>query len=343
MGTWIDFRALRAQLSFGAVLQHYKVEVKKKGNDQHHGYCPLPKHEGKRNSPSFSANLAKGIFHCFGCGAKGNLIDFAALMEGLDPKNGADVRTVALKLQERFCPAAPKASKSKKHQADQPELPKIKEQEEAKKAIVNAPLDFELKHLDPNHPYLDKRGFSKETIAHFGLGYCSKGLLSGRIAIPLHDHGGQLIGYAGRIVDDAKINADNPRYKFPPPRERNGMTYEFHKLLMLYNSHRLTFPVESLLIVEGFPSVWWLTQMQLPNVVGLMGWAMSAEQAKIVTDLVSPSGHVWIIPDGNEAGVKCAHSVFEHLGTSRFIQWLKLEEGKQPTDYPGGWLRERLR
>src|SRR5579871_838002 len=141
----------------------------------------------------------------------------------------------------------------------------------------------------------------------------------------------------------AKRGANGPNVSFPAPRERNGMTYEFHKLLMLYNSHRLTFPVENLIIVEGFPSVWWLTQMHLPNVVGLMGWAMSVEQAKIVTDLVSPSGRVWVIPDGNEAGVKCAHSVFEHLGTSRFIQWLKLDEGKQPTDYPGGWLRERLR
>src|SRR5579884_3843768 len=61
MGEWIDFKALRAQLSFADVLRLYGVEVKAKANGkQHHGYCPLPNHNGKRNSPSFSANLEKG-------------------------------------------------------------------------------------------------------------------------------------------------------------------------------------------------------------------------------------------------------------------------------------------
>lgn len=82
---WIDFKALRARLDFAAVLEHYGVEVKRKGN-QHHGFCPLPNHNGKKNSPSFSANLEKGIFQCFGCGAKGNILDFALFMEKADPE-----------------------------------------------------------------------------------------------------------------------------------------------------------------------------------------------------------------------------------------------------------------
>src|SRR6267142_2480387 len=98
MSKWIDFKELRAKLTFEQVLRHYGVEVKRNGN-QHHGFCPLPNHNGKRNSPSFSANLDKGIFQCFGCGAKGNLLEFAALMENVDPKNGAELRKVALKLQ----------------------------------------------------------------------------------------------------------------------------------------------------------------------------------------------------------------------------------------------------
>jgi DNA primase len=51
----------------------------------------------------------------------------------------------------------------------------------------DARLDFELKTLDYAHPYLPRRGFTDETIQKFGLGYCSKGYLVGRIAIPLHD------------------------------------------------------------------------------------------------------------------------------------------------------------
>jgi hypothetical protein len=71
------------------------------------GYCPLPNHEGKRNSPSFSAHLDKGIFQCFGCGAKGNVIDFAAFMERLDPKDGRELRKAAIILRDRFAPQAP--------------------------------------------------------------------------------------------------------------------------------------------------------------------------------------------------------------------------------------------
>jgi DNA primase len=44
-------------------------------------FCPQPNHQGKKNSPSFPANLEKGIFQCFGCGAKGNVLEFAAMME----------------------------------------------------------------------------------------------------------------------------------------------------------------------------------------------------------------------------------------------------------------------
>jgi DNA primase len=58
--------------------------------------------------------------------------------------------------------------------------------------VVNAPLDFELKGLNREHPYLLNRGFSQETIDHFGLGFCSRGMLKDRMAIPLHDHDGNV-------------------------------------------------------------------------------------------------------------------------------------------------------
>lgn len=337
MSAWIDFKALRAQLKFEDVLRHYGVEVKSTNRKQHQCYCPLPNHNGKRNSPSFSANLERGIFNCFGCGAKGNLIDFAVLMAGGSPDNGADVRKAALLLQEKFCPQQSKTEKAKqnksaKHEASQAEL-LIK---------INEPLNFKLKRLEAAHPYLDKRGFTRETIATFGLGYCAKGLLAERIAIPVHDQKGQLLGYCGRIVDDTRINEDNPRFKFPSKREHKGVIYEFHKLLLLYNVQRIQKPVDDLIVVEGFASVWWLTQMGFPHVVALMGWVMSEEQAKIVLQLVSPTGRVWLVPDGDESGLRCALSVFERIAPHRFLRWLKLDEGKQPTDYPGGWYRTQF-
>jgi DNA primase len=98
---WIDIEGLKTRLDFAKILRHYGVELKLKG-DQHHGFCPLPSHNGKKNSPSFSANLKRGIWQCFGCGEKGNVLDFAVLMEKGNPKNGEDVRRVASKLMEMF-------------------------------------------------------------------------------------------------------------------------------------------------------------------------------------------------------------------------------------------------
>src|SRR5687768_9095953 len=96
---WIDFRELKQSLDFGRLLEHYRVEVKVKG-ERATAFCPLPTHEGEKRSPSFSANLKRGIWQCFGCGAKGNVLDFAVCMEGLSPENPQHVRRVALMLNE---------------------------------------------------------------------------------------------------------------------------------------------------------------------------------------------------------------------------------------------------
>lgn len=329
---WIDFKVLRAKLDFEQVLRHYNIEVKRKG-DQHHGFCPLPNHNGRKNSASFSAHLGRGIFQCFGCGAKGNVLDFAALMENVDPRDGAALREIALKLQQRFCPElrgdapdakAPTVAKPKpvKPPASENKLP----------VVVNAPLDFTLQGLDASHPYLLDRGFTPETIEHFGLGYCSRGMLKCRVAIPLHDATGALIGYAGRVVDDVTITEDNPRYRFPGERKRDGTLFEFRKTQFLYNGFRIKAPVDDLMVVEGFTSVWWLHQNGLPAVVATMGADCSDNQAELIASLVKPGGRVWIVPDGDAAGERHAQMLLLRIAPHRLVRWVKLAEGKQPTD-----------
>ncbi|MGA3351130.1 MAG: CHC2 zinc finger domain-containing protein [Candidatus Sulfotelmatobacter sp.] len=215
MSTWIDFRQLCASLDFVKVLAHYGVVPKIKGR-QHKGFCPLPTHNGQERSPSFSVNLDKKAWQCFGCGAHGNVLDFAARMEGFDPSNSSDIRKTALRLQELFGadpsnkpaqnPAVNKAPFTRRIADDvgaKPEVP----------TLVNIPLDFVLKGPDAKHPYLAERGFTSQTIDHFGLGYCSRGLLKGRIAIPIHNEKGQLVGYAGPLVDESELSEENPKYK----------------------------------------------------------------------------------------------------------------------------------
>ena len=335
MNQWVDFKTLRQNLSFEAVLRHYNVEPKLKGN-QHHGYCPLPNHNGKKNSPSFSANVVRGIFQCFGCTARGNVLDFAVLMDGGNPDHANDVRKTALALHRKFG-----FGEGKSPTLPKPE-PGFQKKATTGTILVNARLDFELKTLDYDHPYLRSRGFTDKTIETFGLGYCSKGYLSGRIAIPLHDQLGRRIGYAGRIVDDTQINEDNPRYRFPGTRDHKGITYEFRKSEFLYGGYRIKSPLDDLIVVEGFPSLWWLHQHGIENVVSIMGWSCSEVQAKLIVSLVKPNGHVWLMPDGDKTGRQCVETVFPLIGPHRFVRWVKLAEDKQPTDYEGRDLKAVL-
>jgi len=109
-------------------------------------------------------------------------------MGRVDPKDGTALHKVAADLQKRFClELGDNTRETKNTSAKKP----VKTDTKSKPlAIVNAPLDFELKGLDAKHPYLLGRGFTSETIAHFGLGLCSRGYLKDRVAIPLLDVSG---------------------------------------------------------------------------------------------------------------------------------------------------------
>ena len=331
---WINFKELRSKLSFLSVLEHYQIKVSEKGG-QLIGFCPLPTHSGNKNSPSFSAHPEKGIFQCFGCGGKGNVLDFCVIMNGGNPKRGLDVRKTALKVSKLFnitSNGEERNGRAPDHSARRPQAENI---------LVNEPLNFRLKDLDPTHPYLRKRGFSREIMDKFGVGFCSKGVFSGRITIPLHNSEGELIGYAGRVIDDSKISATNPKYLFPGKRGQGEDILEFHKSLFLYNGHRFTEPLDDLIVVEGFASVWWLTQCGFPEVVALMGWSLSIEQRDLVFELTNPNGRIWLLADGDKAGKQCAASLPSELAQGRFVKII-INEDKQPTDYSEQELKSLL-
>jgi DNA primase len=351
MRYWIDFRKLREELSFEKLLEQYAVKLHRKG-EQATGPCPLPLHTGERKTDSFSANLPKGIFQCFSCGAKGNLLDFAVLMEKRNPKSGQDLRQTAIELSKRYqlqhvgseqkTRQTVKASNGAgKPQGTTPsEKPAPTENE--KDPIINAPLPFELRDLDEKHPYLHDRGLTPETIRLFGLGFCKKGRLAGRIAIPIHDEGRHLIAYAGRLVDESAISPEIPKYLFPGTREDRGERFEFRKSLVVYNAHRLKPKTIHLVVVEGFASVWWLTQNGFPDCVGLMGSSLSPEQAKIIHNIVGDHGHITVLTDGDVPGMRCCDEIRAKLGRSISIHRPKLPIGAQPTDFTGDELRSLI-
>lgn len=318
MSEWIDFKELKKKLSFETVLVHYGIKVKHGKGNHHQGTCPLPMHTGSRKHPSFTAKLDHGVFRCFACGASGDAIRFATLMEGLNPDNPQELRSIAIKLRDTFGITADTRShrdvlqthsKSSSSRTDQ--MP----------VVINPPLDFELKNLDPDHPSLTGRGLYPETIRTFGLGYCSRGYFSGRIAIPLHDAEAKLIGYAGEHIGEERVNEEMGSLLFPEDRERDGKRIRFDRTRFLYNASRQIFPVkDDLIIVTEIQSVWWLTQCGYPDTVSIMGSSCSDEQLHILRQLVRNDMRVWLFAGEQDGPIG---KILVRIGTHRFVRWVK--------------------
>lgn len=327
MEAWVSFDKVRQALELPALLAHHHITLKQRGQ-QFTGACPIPGH-GTDRRKTFSANAEKKVFRCFKCGAQGNLLDLAVFLAGRDPNDPKAVRTTALELQREFVsqevpPQRPRQA-AKQLALPPPQVP----------VLINPELDFELKDLDPTHPYLTGRGFTPETMRHFGVGYCGRGFLKGRIATPLHDPTGKLVGYAGRSISDQ----EEPKYLFPGERKREGKIIRFEKTKLLYNAHRIRPPVEMLFIVEGFASVWWLHQNGFPNTVALMGDSASLQQTDLIIAKCREDGRLWILADGDKAGRNCAMTLAPQLARNRFTRIVELSDGSQPTDLSAGQLQ----
>ena len=177
----------------------------------------------------------------------------------------------------------------------------------------NPPLKFKLDKLQREHPYLtQERGLTLETIIDFGLGYFTgdKGLMVGRIVIPIHNAKGELVAYAGRWPGEPP--EDTEKYKLPP---------KFNKLSEVFNLDRAIKESadEPLVIVEGFFSVIKLHQLGWHKVVALMGWFMSTTQEELIREHVKAS-HVIVMLDENEAGQEAREKIAGRLAKFAFVK-----------------------
>jgi DNA primase len=326
---WVNFRELRARLKFEDVLRHHRVEICRKG-EQHQGPCPLPRHGDRPNVAPFSAHLGRGIFQCFGCGAKGNLLEFSALMSGVDPEDGNAFRRAMTELAEALLPgkggAKPAAEPTKPANAS--ERPRVESKASApRETLVNAPLDFELKGLEHEHPTLTGGGLLLKTVVRFGAGFCSRGMLAGRVAIPLHDPEGRLVGYAGADTGGGPIDRCRPVLSFPEGRERKGQRLEFRPDLLVYNAHRVGGDLDDLIIATSVTLVWALHQCGFPNAVAPLGDGFSERQAGIAVSRVRPSGRVWILSRGSSEAA--AASLLGRMARLRSARLAELPAGAE--------------
>ncbi len=327
---WVSFEEIKNTVTLQMALDRYGIMLRRVNAHSLRGRCPLPMHHSENSTESFTATLNKGTGGAWACQSQscvkargrvgGNVLDFVAAMEQ------CSVRDAAIKLQTWFLvPAAGsggKVNESNRKGGEKDSAikePKIETSiaTEMGAAVLgsetNKPLTFTLQNIDYRHPYLGGRELSDEMMDEFGIGYFSgKGSMHGRIVIPVHNATGDLVAYAGRVIDDSE-----PRYKFPPG---------FHKSLELFNLHRVKAEA-SVVLVEGFFGCMKLVQEGFPC-VALMGSTMSAAQEKLLAEYF---GHVVVMLDGDEAGRRAAEEIVERLRRVIFqVHAVDLPDGVQP-------------
>ena len=325
MAQWVNFAEIRSRVSLEDILlRYYKIENLKRDGPKLVGPCPV--HNG--DSPrAFHADLDKNVWHCFSrCQKGGNQLDLVAARENIS------VRDAALKLQAFFLTAPPSppppAPAAIKKEAPVPAASAPgKEEGEGDAAVANPPLDFKL-DLKSDHPHLlQDRGLQLETALRFGIGYCSRGILRGTIAIPIHDEDGDLVAYAGRRLKTADVK-EHGKYKLPKGFKKERVLFNYDRA----KAHKEEF---GLVLVEGFFSVVKLHEAGFPNAVASMGCAVSDVQA----ELLATAKDVTVIFDGDEAGRAGADAAAKLLGHRVPVHVIRLPEGTEPDDLPPKMLR----
>jgi DNA primase len=326
--SFVSFKAIKAAITMEQVLTHYGLmdKFKRKG-DSLNGPCPI--HKGT-NPTQFRVSISKNIFNCFSeCKHGGNVLDFIAKMEDVS------IHAAALKAVEWFNIDPEIAAGNSDEEQDQPAAAPQAERTPAPKPVAkesrqpeqatsgpNKPLKFCLEKLERNHPYLTDRGLTTETLVDFGAGFCGKGMMAGRIAIPIHNPNGEVVAYAGRLVDEP--TDDNPKYKLPPG---------FRKSLELFNDDRASkeSPEQALVIVEGFFDCMMLHQHGHRKTVALMGSTMSAAQEELIRKHTQSNSQVIVMLDEDEAGQAGRQDIAVRLSRFCFVKTHVFDEaGMQP-------------
>ncbi|MGZ5516686.1 MAG: CHC2 zinc finger domain-containing protein [Limisphaerales bacterium] len=315
---YVDFKAVKEALKMEQVLDRYGLMHQfKRSGDSLSGPCPI--HKGS-NPTQFRVSITKNIWNCFSeCKHGGNVLDFIAEMEKVS------IHAAAVKAIEWFNLDADAVTgrKEEEHQPEQadekqdkpaPQKPKPAAKLAAKAEDTsgpNKPLKFRLDKLDQAHPYLAERGLLPETIKEFGIGYCAKGMMTGRIAIPICNAEGAVVAYAGRFAGEA--DKDTEKYKLPPG---------FRKTLEIFNVERaFKEPKDkALVIVEGFFGSMLMHQHGYKKVIALMGSSMSDVQEKIIREHTDQNSRIVIVFDEDESGRTGREDIAVRLSKFTFVK-----------------------
>ena len=300
----LNFAAIKQGVRLEAVLRHYQVNDLKGRGGRYRGRCPIHQGEG---GDAFHVDVKRKIFHCFSCGAGGDVLDLVALLDR------CTLREAACQLKDWF----PEASTCRE--------PMPRQRVTKGNICVNPPLTFTLRGVDGAHEYLAARQIDGYTAARFGVGfYGGPGLMSGRLVIPIHDECGRLVAYAGRSVDGRQ-----PRYRFPAG---------FGKSQVLFNFHRAAATAEdTVILVEGFFDCMRVSRAGFKNVVALLGTELYEHPAQLLRERFRG---VLLMLDGDVAGRQARGRVVGRLKDRCEVGVIELPEGAQPDQLPDSELRQ---
>ena len=305
---------LRNKVSIVDVVSQ-KVKLTRKGRE-YLGLCPF--HNEK--TPSFTVNEAKGFYHCFGCGAHGDIVKFE--MEA----NNLPFMDTLEKLSRKAGIPMPKFSKE--GGAEQEKRKSLYEIMELASSFYEKNLYlpigaqgleyFYARGLDdelikrfrlgyaPNNnglkAYLSSKGVNEHDMSELGListpdsqGRTTHDFFRDRVIIPIRDKKGQVVAFGGRIMGDGQ-----PKYLNSPE------TPVFNKRKMLYNinfSRDEGFKERNFIICEGYMDVIALDRFGFGYSAAPMGTALTEDQImeawKIVNEPI-------LCFDGDNAGQKAA-------------------------------------
>ena len=297
------------------------VRLRRRGNSLV-GLCPF--HNEK--TPSFTVNDHKGLFHCFGCGASGNVFSFLMQYENLNFKEAlhklAALAGITL-TSETILPY-----------------------QGLKSILVQAQKWFsdQLQNNPQALSYLQKRNISLSSIAQFQLGYASQllpqhllrdenSLLAGlrnkygkayftnRLIFPICDLHGEVVAFGGRTLQEI-----HPKYLNSPESPL------FKKNYLLYGLHfARKFSYKQLLVVEGYFDVIALVQRGIKNVVASMGTALNPEHFQTIWSLTQ---EVVICFDGDAAGrnamAQVAKALLRTLKPEHVVNFVYLPQDTDP-------------
>lgn len=170
----IDFKQVKQDVPIAGAIPLLGLDLKQRG-DQWRGSCPLCK-GGDR---SLVITPGKESWYCFEARKGGDVISLAAHV------HQSDMRTAAIFLSKSVPSTVP------------PSPPGQKQRQEKEQDLE--PLAY----LKFEHEAVQSLGLDADTATQLGIGYAGKGLMRGRIAVPIRLPDGKLVGYIG--VTDAKI------------------------------------------------------------------------------------------------------------------------------------------